>query len=164
MNTLNITEEPEGIVLDITRVFDAPRELVFEVWTQPEHFARWYGPKGATMPFCTMDARPGGTLHFCHRFPDYEDVWVRGVYDEVVPPERIVCTSWFSDAEGRRVERPGFPPEMQVTVSFAEKEGRTELTARHTGLVVDQGEVQGWTEVLDRLEDYLKANNGSLAY
>ena len=146
----------EGGELVLTRVFAAPRALVFRAWTEPEHFARWWGPRGSTLPFCRLDARPGGTLHFCHRFDGgMEDVWVRGVYGEVAEPERIAFTCWFSDPDGNRVERPGFPAEMSIALTFAEHPEGTRLTARHAGLVADQGEVQGWTESLDRLEEHL---------
>lgn len=141
----------DGGELVVTRVFDAPRDLVFRAWTETEHFARWWGPAGSSLPFCTLDARPGGTLHFCHRFPDHPDVWVRGEYREVAAPERISFACWFSDAEGNRVERPGFPPGMTILVTLDEHGGGTLLTARHAGLTEDQGEVQGWTESLDRL-------------
>ena len=145
----------DGGDLVLERVFDAPRELVFRAWTEPEHFARWWGPAGSSLPFCTLDARPGGTLHFCHSFPDYPDVWVRGEFLEVAAPERVAFTCWFSDPEGGRVERPGFPAEMTILVALDEQGGGTLLTARHAGLVEDQGEVQGWRESLDRLAELL---------
>lgn len=141
--------------LVLTRVFAAPRELVFRAWTEREHFTRWFGPKESTMPFCRMDARPGGALHFQHHHPGYEDVWAAGVYHEVAAPERIVLVMWFSDAEGSRVERPGFPREMTFTVTLAEHPEGTRMTIRHAGLERDQGEVQGWTEGLDRLAGLL---------
>ncbi|HWK90111.1 MAG TPA: SRPBCC domain-containing protein [Longimicrobium sp.] len=143
--------EWENGELVITRPFDAPRALVFGTWTDAEHFARWFGPEGTTLPHCIVDARPGGTLHFCHRHANGEDVWVRGVYHEVVPPERIAFTCWFSDAAGGRVERPAFPAEMRLAATFTEHAGGTLLTIRQAGLVTDQGEVQGWTETMDRL-------------
>lgn len=149
----------EGGDLVLERVFDAPRELVFRAWTEPEHFARWWGPAGSSLPFCALDARPGGTLHFCHRFPDYPDVWVAGEFREVAAPERVAFACWFSDPEGSRVERPGFPAEMTILVTLDEQGGGgTLLTARHTGLVEDQGEVQGWRESLDRLAELLAAH------
>lgn len=137
--------------LVLTRVLDAPREMVFRAWTEPEHFARWFGPASSTVLVAAMDARPGGVLHFRHSFPDYEDVWVRGVYREVAAPERVSFTCHFSDPAGGRADRPGFPAEMTITATFAEEGGRTRLTIRQAGLVEDQGEVQGWTEGLDRL-------------
>ncbi len=141
--------------LVITRTFAAPRETVFRAWTEAEHFARWFGPRGATLPFCRLDARPVGVLHYQHAFPDYEDVWVRGTYREVDAPERFSFTCHFSDESGARVDRPGFPREMTISVAFAEEEGGTRVTIRQTGLDADQGEVQGWLESLDRLAEAL---------
>jgi len=142
--------------LVITRVFDAPRELVFRAWTQAEHFARWFGPHGVTLPFCRLDARPGGIIHYHHSIPEYGDVWVGGAYDDVVAPERIAFTCYFSDPEGNRVARPGFPLEMSIEVTFDEHPEGTRVTARHRGLVSDQGEVEGWLQSLDRLAGYLR--------
>lgn len=147
----------EDGVLVITRLFDAPRDVVYGAWTDPEQFARWFGPHGSTMPDCKMDVRPGGVLHFRHRhhFTEIEDVWVSGVYREVVAPERIAFDFHFSDEEGNRVDRPGFPKDSQVAVSFVDLDGMTRVTIRHYGLIVDQGEVQGWIEGLDRLQELL---------
>lgn len=145
----------EGAELVMTRVFQAPRELVFRAWTDEEHWARWFGPHGSTLPFCRLDARPGGTLHYQHHFADYPDVWIRGTYTDVAPPERVSFTCHFSDEAGGRVERPGFPGEMTITVQFAEHADGTEVAIRQTGLVTDQGELQGWTESLDRLASLL---------
>ena len=149
------TAEPDAPVLAFTRVFPAPRALVWKAWTEPEHFARWFGPHGSTVELCRMDVRPGGLLHFCHRFADYPDVWVRGVYAEVAAPERLVFTATFSDPDGSVVERPGFARETRIAVALAEVPGGTEVTIRHAGLASDQGEVQGWNEGLDRLRALL---------
>lgn len=160
---------PRGPDLVVTRSFDAPRALVFRSWTEPERFARWFGPHGSQVPFCKLDARPGGTLHFCHRFPGREregvvradyasgDIWVKGVYREVVEPERLVFTTFFSDAAGNRVERPGFSLETEVTVTFTEDRGRTTVTIQQSGLAAEQGELQGWTESLIRLRELLES-------
>lgn len=137
--------------LVITRTFPAPRELVFRAWTDPEHFARWFGPTGASLPFLRMDARPGGALRYQHRFSDYPDVWVGGVFDDVSPPEHLAFTCWFTNPDGERVERPDFPGEMTIAVSFDAVADGTRVTVRQTGLEQDQGEVQGWLEGLDRL-------------
>jgi uncharacterized protein YndB with AHSA1/START domain len=145
----------DGGDLIITRVFGAPRELVFRAWTEAEHFARWWGPHGSTLPFCRLDPRPGGTLHYQHHFPDYPDVWIRGTYRDVTAPERISFITWFSDAAGNRVERPGFPGEMLITIDLDDHPDGTRVSIRHTGLTEDQGEVQGWTESLDRLATLL---------
>ena len=79
------TESPEQELI-ITRVFDAPRELVFKAWTEPEHFVRWWGPKGYTTPSCTIDLRPGGVMHHCMRSPEGREVWTKGVFREIVVP------------------------------------------------------------------------------
>jgi uncharacterized protein YndB with AHSA1/START domain len=148
----------DGGELLMTRVYEAPRELVFRAWTEAGHFARWFGPRGTTLPFCKVDARPGGTLHFLHRHANGDDVWVGGVFHDVVAPERIAFGTWFSDAAGGRVERPGFPPEMTITVTLAEHAEGTLVTIRQSGLLADQGEVQGWRESLDRLSEHLAAS------
>lgn len=148
-------------VLILTRVLHAPRELVFAAWTDEEHFARWWGPHGATLPVCRLDARPGGAIHYCHRFGDHPDVWIGGVYREVAAPERIAFTCWFSDPAGGRVERPGFPAEMTISITLAPHPDGTRLTARHEGLISDQGEVQGWNESLDRLASHLAETSPS---
>lgn len=70
------------------------------------------------MPVCRLDPRPGGELHFQHTFDGHEDVWVKGIYEEVEPPERLVFTCHFSDASGARRERPGFPSDMRIAVRW----------------------------------------------
>jgi uncharacterized protein YndB with AHSA1/START domain len=141
--------------LVITRTFAAPRELVFRAWTEAGHFARWFGPAGSSLHVVAMDPRPGGAFHYCHHFPDYPDVWVGGVYDEVRAPERLAYRVFFADEGGNRVARPGYPDEMRIAADFAEDAGGTRLTIRHAGLPGDRGEVQGWTESLERLDALL---------
>ena len=147
-----------AVELAITRVFDAPRELVFEAWTQAEHWQKWLGPHSATMPYCQMEAKPGGTLHFCHRLEDGQDIWVKCAYEEVSKPEKLVFTIHFSDKAGKLVERPGFSKESRVAVTFREKGSQTEVVIRHTGLAIDQGESEGWKQGLDRLTHFLTSN------
>lgn len=140
--------------LVITRVVAAPRDVVFRMWTEEEHFAKWWAPHGATVPYCRLDVRPGGKLLFCHRF-DTGETWVGGTYLTVEAPSRLAFTSHFADADGNPVERPGFPAEMTIDVTFQDHAGGTRITARHTGLERDQGEIQGWTETLERLDALL---------
>src|SRR5713101_1403483 len=83
----------------ITRIFDAPRRLVFKAWTEVEHAARWWGPQGFTTISCEMDVQPGGAWRRCMRSPEGVDYWRRGVYHEVVEPERLVF-SYVSDNPG----------------------------------------------------------------
>jgi uncharacterized protein YndB with AHSA1/START domain len=155
---------PASVELTLTRVFDAPRELVFEAWIQPEHFRRWFGPYGATIPYCQMEARPGGTLHFLHKLEDGQEVWIKGRYEEVSKPEKLVFTIHFSDKEGNRVDRSGFSKESRSSVTFVEKGSQTEVIIRHTGLAVDQGESEGWKQGLDRLVELLAKTTGEVHY
>ncbi len=152
--------------LVITRVFDAPRELVFRAWTEPEHLVRWWGPNGFTTPVCKIDLRPGGVWHLCMRSPDGRDYWSKGIYREIVVPERIVTTDFFSDEDGNLVQPAQYglpadwPAEMLLTVTFTEQEGRTKLTVRQSvslALARSIGAVDGWNQSFDRLAEQLKA-------
>jgi uncharacterized protein YndB with AHSA1/START domain len=98
-----------------TRVVDAPRELVFKAWTDPDHLAQWWGPKGFTNTFQEFDFRPGGVWRFIMHGPDGVDYKNRSVFVEIVRPERIV----FQHVSG---------PQFQVTATFAEQSGKTKLT------------------------------------
>lgn len=150
--------------LVITRVFDAPRERLWKAWTEPEHFMRWWGPKGYTTPFCTIDLRVGGVYLNCMRSPDGKDYWSTGVYREIVPFERLVCTDSFADEQGNVVPASHYgmmgdmPLEMLVTVTFEEHDGKTTLTLRHAGIPAGEdrdGAQQGWSESFDKLASML---------
>jgi uncharacterized protein YndB with AHSA1/START domain len=140
--------------LVIMRVFDAPRSLVFEAWTQPEHLARWWGPQGFVNVAWEIDVRPGGAWFRRMQAPDGTLFTKRGVYREVVPPERLVFTYVNEAADGT----PG--RETLVTVTFEEQGARTRLTLLHTGFEsaesrdAHQG---GWTSCMGRFADYLAA-------
>ena len=138
--------------LVVTRVIDAPRRLVFKAWTQPEHIARWWGPQGYTTIHCDMDIRVGGAYRFGMRSPQGTEHWKRGVYREIVAPERLVFTHAWVDASGT----PG--PETLVTVTLAERNGRTEMTF-HQGIFESvgarDGHQQGWTSCFERLAELL---------
>lgn len=138
--------------LVITRVFDAPRRLVFEVWTKPEHLVHWWGPKGFTLPSCQMDFRPGGSYRFCMRSPEGRDYWIQGVFREIVEPERIV----FSWAHEDETGKPGH--ETLVTVTFAEEGEKTKLTLHQAVFESKTSRDEhhdGWTEGLERLAAYV---------
>jgi uncharacterized protein YndB with AHSA1/START domain len=155
--------EPAEQELVIERIFDAPRELVFKAWTEPDRMMRWWGPKGFTTPFCQIDLRVGGTFLYCMRSPEGKDYWNTGVYREIVEPERIVCTDSFADEQGNVVPAshygmPGdWPLEMLVTVTFEEYEGKTKMTLRHVGLpsTIEQDASAGWNESFDKLAEEL---------
>jgi uncharacterized protein YndB with AHSA1/START domain len=150
--TTDAAAMPAERELVITRVLDAPRSLVFKVWTQPEHVVRWLGPKGFSAPSCEMDLRPGGAWRACIRSAEGIDHRMQGVYREVAPPERLVFTFAWENEEGE----PGH--ETLVTVTFAEQDGKTLLTFHQA--VFESVESRdshhgGWSECFDHLEDYL---------
>jgi uncharacterized protein YndB with AHSA1/START domain len=141
--------------LTIVRTFDAPRELVFKVWSQPEHVVRWWGPKGYTTPSCQMDVRPGGSYRTVGRAPDGEEFVMRGSYREVVPPERLVMTFAWENGEGRTGH------ETLIEIEFEDVGGRTRLTFKHgTFETVEarDSHLGGWTAFMESLADYLAAN------
>jgi len=152
--TLAAPVDLHGRDLVFTRVYPAPLERVWAAWTRPEHFTRWFGPHGTTIPFCVMDVRPGGEFRFQHRHADGGEVWAEGMYREVAAPGRLVIDVGFGDPEGQR-RREGFSPSMRITVTLREHPRGTELTVRHAGVGMDRGESRGWNEGLDRLASLL---------
>jgi uncharacterized protein YndB with AHSA1/START domain len=158
MRIPNQAAEP---LLKVDRIFDAPRELVFKAWTEPKHVMQWWGPKDFTSPYCTIDLRPGGEFLFCMRGPDGTDIWTKGVYHEIIVPEKIVSTIWFSDKDGRKLKPTDYgmgddiPHEMDDVVTFEVHAGnKTRLTVRRNtpeAMSKKYGEVQGWNESLDKL-------------
>jgi uncharacterized protein YndB with AHSA1/START domain len=156
----------------ITRVFDAPRELVFEAWTDPDHLMRWFAPQGCTVQFRAMDFRPGGAFHCVIRNPRVHDCWSRGVYHEIVVPERIVYSIATADENGDLAEPadvgmdPDWPRETTVTVTFAEEAGKTRLVLHQTvseSLAKRTGAHPSWIEMLDRLAEDLARRGRSIA-
>jgi uncharacterized protein YndB with AHSA1/START domain len=165
--------EPAGRELVIERIFDAPRELVWRAWTQPELVMRWWGPKDFTCPAAKIDLRVGGKYLFCMQSasgPDFwqKGIWNTGVYREIVPMERLVMTDSFADEEGNVVPAshygmPGdWPLEMLVTVTFEEFEGKTKMTLRHVGLpeAIEGDTGTGWKESFDKLAEELTLSSG----
>jgi uncharacterized protein YndB with AHSA1/START domain len=138
--------------LIITRVFDAPRMLVFKAWTEPQHLVHWLGPRGFTGSIVTMDVRPGGAYRFLMRGADGATLWRQGIYREIVEPERLVFTYAWEDADGK----PGH--ETLVTVTFEEHAGKTTLTlhqALFESVTARDAHRGGWTSSIDRLADYV---------
>jgi len=136
----------------ITRIFDAPRELVFKAWTDAQHLALWWGPKGFTNPVCDVDARVGGALRIVMRAPDGTEHPMTGIFREVTPPARLVFSGVALDPDGKPLL------EGLTTVTFAEQGGNTKLTveSRAVGLVAHaarmlEGMKAGWTQSIDRL-------------
>lgn len=144
---------PSDREIAVTRVFDAPRRLVFEAHTKPEHLKNWMlGPDGWTMPVCEIDLRPGGMWHFVWRRADGSEMEMRGVYREVVPPEKLVSTeSWGGDW-----------PETTNTLTLSEQDGKTTLTItilypskEARDAVLNTGMKDGMNQSFERLAEYL---------
>ena len=142
----------EALGLTLTRLYDAPREMVFRAWTEPEQLRRWCAPTGFTIPESEGDARPGGAWRAMMRAPDGQEYRLVGRYTEVSPPERLAFTHAWLEADGT----PGL--ETRVTVTLRERDGRTELTLEQTGFAsaaARDGHEGGWSETLDRLAAHL---------
>jgi len=144
-----MSEASDGFAL--TRLFDAPVDLVWRCFTEQEHLARWSAPRGYTIPKGEGDLRVGGRWRCCMRDPDGGEHWLGGVYREIVPHQRLVMThAW---------EENGMPgPETLVTVRFEDLSGRTKVTLEQTGFASEEardGHRGGWSECLDLLAEYL---------
>ena len=130
MNRPNAPATSEA-VLTLTRVFNAPRAIVFKAWTEPERLAKWWGPKGFDFVVATMDLRPGGVFHYCMRGPNGMEMWGKLVYEDVVAPERLVFVNSFSDKDGGLTRHPmsaTWPLEIHNTLTLTEQDGKTTLT------------------------------------
>ena len=145
---------PSDREIAITRVFDAPRGLVFEALTDPGHLPHWYGPRGWTLPVCQVDFRPGGAWRFVCRGPDGTDMGMRGVYQEIRSPERLVSTESFDDDPGESLN----------TLVLSEGDGQTTLTTtvlypskEVRDAVLGSGMPDGAAQTYDRLAEYLRA-------
>ena len=159
-NQLTVTT-PSDRQIVMTRVFDAPRDLVFEAHTSCEHMSRWWGPRKYEVSSCEMDFRPGGAWRFVLRGPDGEVPGFRGEFREIVPPERIVWT----------FEWEGMPGHVSVdTLTLEEQDGKTTLTATSVfdsvedrDGMLESGMESGAAETYDRLDEYLELLTGRAA-
>ena len=153
----------------ITRLFDAPRELVWKTFTDPEHMQHWWGPKGFKARVVKMDFWPGGVYLYSLKSPDGHEMWGKFVYREIVAPERVVLINSFSDENGgltRHPLSPTWPLEMLSVFTFAEQDGKTLFTLKWSPYNATDTERQtfeagrksmqgGWTGTLDQLTEYL---------
>lgn len=152
----------------ISRTFNAPRQRVWQAWTDAGHMS-WWGPKGVTIHPATLDLRPGGTFHYSMKTPEGREMWGKWVIREVAPQERLVFVNSFSDAASgitRHPMNPHWPLEMLSTVTFADQSGRTLVTIQWLPLnptelerkAFDEGHESmknGWGGSLERLAEYL---------
>lgn len=160
-----MTTEPQTAERDfvISRTFDAPRELVFDAWSDPEHLKRW------SVERCTNDPRPGGVMHYAMRTPDGSLMWGKWVYREIVRPERLEYIQLFSDESGavtRHPFAPEWPLEMLSTVTLEENAGKTTMTIRWSPQNPTESEratfnaaqaqmQQGWNGMFEKFAAYL---------
>lgn len=148
----------------ISRIIGAPRELVFQAWTDPEHLKRWFAPRGCTIHFSAIDVREGGEFLSCIKNPRFKDCWCKGTYLEIIPPEKIVYNLAVSDEQGNLITPeeagmdPEWPGETTVTVTFTELQGKTKLTLHQTvseTVAKRTGAHPSWIQMLDILEEHL---------
>ncbi len=150
--TNSFTPVADSRELVIKRIFDAPREVVFGVWSKAEHLAHWFGPRDFTLPFCEIDFRVGGLYRCCMRSPEGEDHWVWGEYREIVETERLVFTWNRDDTDGK------IWSSTLVELTFVDSNGKTEFTLRQGKFeTVPYREEHGfgWGQSLDRLGEYV---------
>ena len=154
----------------ISRVFDAPRELVWKCFTDPAHMNAWWGPKGSIVTQGTMDLRPGGTFHYRLEIAGGVEIWGKMVYREIAPRDRIVFINSFSDQAGgttRHPMAPDWPLEMLTIFTFEDVPGgKTRFTVRQSSHNASEKErrtfdsqhdslKQGWGGTLEKLAGYL---------
>lgn len=156
--TKSTVNETERMV--VTRVFDAPRELVWKAWTDPKYVMQWWGPKGFTAPVCKMDFRVGGKFLYCMKAPDGQEFWNGGEYHEIVLNEKIVSSMYFSDSEGNKVEPAQLGIEHEAidgahdVILFEDfGNGQTKVTFIGNETMEDatkSGQVEGMNQILDK--------------
>jgi len=155
------TVSEDAVVIE--RTFDAAVDLIWQMWTQPEHFKKWYGPKGFTVPVADMELRVGGKRLVCMASPDGSmKMWTTGEYIEIVPNERLVYTESLSDENGNVVSPSamgmpdGYPATTEVTVLLEDLGGRTKMMMTHAGVPADSGAGGGWEQAFDKLADHVE--------
>jgi uncharacterized protein YndB with AHSA1/START domain len=171
-----MTTQPAVSEFDVVlkRTYDAPVDMLWRAWTDPQEMKQWWGPKSFTNPVCELDVRVGGAWKIVMRSPDGTDYPITGVYREVVPNKRLVMTDsvaehnqdWHDLVNASRPEGSGqSPTEYLITVTFEENNGRTTVSVRtHFNSAADRdalvkiGMSEGWNESFDKLTDVLKAN------
>ena len=154
----------------IERTFDAPVDLIWQMWTEPQHFAAWYGPDGATIPVAKMDVRVGGTRLISMRVQTPNgamQMWFVGEYREVVDNKRLVYTESMSDEKGNMLSPadmrmpPGHPATTEVRVELEDVGGRTKMVMTHVGIPADSPGAAGWAMAFDKLAAYANAHTNS---
>ncbi|HET6329435.1 MAG TPA: SRPBCC family protein [Holophagaceae bacterium] len=158
-----------GPAFTLSRTYDAPRDRVWQAWTEGGRLARWWGPKGLKMRAAKLDLLPGGLFHYGMSMPDGQEMWGKFTFRDIVAERRLLFVNAFSDAEGSTTRHPmaaSWPLEILNLVTFEEVEGRTTLTLRGVPIHASEEErktfedgfasmQQGFKGALDQLDDYL---------
>lgn len=161
-----MTDSDNSVMIE--RTYDAPIELVWQMWTEAEHFAAWYGPVGASIPVANMDAQVGGKRHLCMEMETPNgtmQMWFVGEYVEIDAPTRLVYTEAHSDADGNVMSPAsmgmpeGHPESTTVIVELQAVDGKTKMTMTHEGVPADSPGAMGWNMALDKLADHLAASS-----
>lgn len=159
---MDTTTETSGHALVVTRLFDAPRSLVWEAWTQAEHISQWWGPKGFSTRVETLEFRPGGTWRYIMTAPDGKEYPVIGEFLEIVEPEKIVGVDHFGEEYQAVIDPSKLPSQVIMTTIFEEEGNQTRITITMTHPSAEDkakneqmGAVHGWNAGFDQLADYL---------
>ncbi|MDK1119472.1 MAG: SRPBCC domain-containing protein [Anaerolineae bacterium] len=160
----NNTDSKDALVIE--RTFNAPADFIWKMWTQPEHFKKWYGPNGFTVTVAELDVRVGGTRLVCMAMqkPDGSsmEMWTTGEHVEVTPIERLVYTESMSDENGNVMSASdmgmpeGSPTTTEVTVLLEDLGGRTKMVLTHAGVPADSPGASGWNQAFDKLADHIE--------
>jgi uncharacterized protein YndB with AHSA1/START domain len=160
------TDPRDAVVIE--RSFDAPVDLIWRMWTEPEHFAAWYGPEGATIPVAKMDVRVGGTrlVSMAVTTPGGPmQMWFTGEYREVIENQRLVYTESMADENGNMLTPAdtgmpaGHPTTTEVRVELEDVNGRTNMVLTHIGIPAGSPGAAGWTIAFDKLAAHVKAHS-----
>jgi uncharacterized protein YndB with AHSA1/START domain len=162
-----MTDDNTQDAVVIERSFDAPVDLIWQMWTDPEHFKAWYGPDGATIPVAKMDVRVGGARLVCIEMKTPGgpmQMWFTGEYREVIENALLVYTESMSDENGN-LSSPadvGMPEghlmTTEVSVELEDVGGRTKMVMTHTGIPGDSPGAAGWAMALDKLAAHVQAH------
>ena len=157
------TTSKEAVVIE--RTFDAAVDLIWKMWTDPEHFKKWYGPNGFSVPVAEMDLRVGGKRLICMESPDGSmKMWTTGEYVEIIPNQRLVYTESMADEHGNVLPPStmgmpdGHPATTEITVVLEDLGGRTKMVMTHAGIPAGSPGASGWNQAFDTLANYLSTN------